>query len=90
MKCFTATKYCIGSEHSRRNDIGRTYNVYSRYRKEILEITSRYPVTNVRVFGSIARGDDYDTSDLDLLVDPLPGATLLDLGGLQDEIQSLL
>ncbi|WP_425463117.1 nucleotidyltransferase family protein [Marinobacter maritimus] len=44
----------------------------------------------VSVFGSVARGDDGDTSDLDLLVDPLPGATLLDLGGLQDELQSLL
>ncbi len=42
------------------------------------------------MFGSVARGDDGDTSDLDLLVDPLPGATLLDLGGLQDELQSLL
>jgi hypothetical protein len=70
--------------------MGRTSKVYSRYRKEIREITSRYPVTNIRVFGSVARGDDGDTSDLDLLVDPLPDATLLDLGGLQDELQSLL
>lgn len=70
--------------------MGRTSKVYSRYRNEIREIASRYPVTNMRVFGSVARGDDKNTSNLDLLVDPLPEATLLDLGGLQDELQSLL
>jgi predicted nucleotidyltransferase len=42
------------------------------------------------VFGSAARGNDQDGSDLDLLVDPLPGTTLLDLGGLQVELQELL
>ena len=36
------------------------------------------------------RGEDHEGSDLDLLVDPLPGTTLLDLGGLQDELQELL
>lgn len=45
---------------------------------------------NNRVFGSVLHGDDTDTSDIDLLVDPLPGATLFDLGGLQDELQELL
>jgi predicted nucleotidyltransferase len=35
-------------------------------------------------------GDDAEGSDLDLLVDPLPGTTLFDLGGLQDELQALL
>jgi predicted nucleotidyltransferase len=42
------------------------------------------------VIGSVARGDDCETSDLDLLVDPVSGVTLFDLGGLQDELQSLL
>ncbi|HNN90211.1 MAG TPA: UPF0182 family protein [Giesbergeria sp.] len=51
---------------------------------------ARYHVTNPRVFGSALRGDDGDGSDLDLLVDTLPGTTLLDLGGLQDELQELL
>lgn len=36
------------------------------------------------------RGDDGDGSDLDLIVDPLPGATLFDLGGLQVELEALL
>jgi len=45
---------------------------------------------NLRVFGSVLRGDDTETSDLDLLVDPLPGATLLDLGALQIELEEAL
>lgn len=51
---------------------------------------SRFRVANLRVFGSALNGADQDGSDLDLLVDPLPGATLFDLGGLQDELQELL
>ena len=47
-------------------------------------------MANPRVFGSALRGDDGEGSDLDLLVDTLPGTTLLDLGGLQDELQELL
>jgi uncharacterized protein len=45
---------------------------------------------NPRVFGSALYGTDRDGSDLDILVDALPGATLFDLGGLQDELQTLL
>lgn len=45
---------------------------------------------NPRVFGSVVRGEDTETSDLDLLVDPLPGATLLDLGAIQIELQESL
>lgn len=42
------------------------------------------------MFGSALHGDDIDGSDLDLLVYPLPDTTLFDLGGLQDELQTLL
>ena len=44
---------------------------------EIREIIARYPVRNPRIFGSAARGDDEEGSDLDLLVDPLEGTTYL-------------
>ena len=53
-------------------------------------ITRRYRVANLRVFGFASHGTDNETSDLDLLVDPLPRVTLFDLGGLQDELQTLL
>ena len=54
------------------------------------QAAARFRVANPRVFGSALHGDDVEGSDLDLLVDPLPGTTLFDLGGLQDELRSLL
>ncbi len=54
------------------------------------EAPKRYRAENLRVFGSVVRGEDKDGSDIDLLVDPLPGATLFDLGGLQGELEALL
>lgn len=45
---------------------------------------------NPRVFGSVLNGQDNTGSDLDLLVDPLPGATLFDLGGLQVDLEEIL
>ena len=59
-------------------------------RSAVREVVSRFRTANPRVFGSVLYGTDQDDSDLDLLVDALPGATLLDLGDLQDELQSLL
>ena len=56
----------------------------------VREAVSRFRVANSRVFGSVLHGTDRDDSELDLLVDALPGTTLLDLGDLQDELQSLL
>jgi predicted nucleotidyltransferase len=59
-------------------------------RSAVREATSRFRAANPRVFGSVLHGTDRDGSDLDLLVDALPGATLFDLGGLQDELESML
>ena len=59
-------------------------------RQLVLDATLLFKATNPRVFGSVLRGTDHDGSDLDLLVDALPGATLFDLGGLQAELEDLL
>lgn len=59
-------------------------------RNAVRDAVSRFRSANPRVFGSVLHGTDEDGSDLDLLVDALPGATLFDLGGLQDELTSLL
>lgn len=56
----------------------------------IREMASRFAVLNPRVFGSVLHGRDAEGSDLDLLVDPLPGTTLFDLGGFQVELEELL
>ena len=59
-------------------------------RGAIREAAGRFRTANPRVFGSVLHGTDQDGSDLDLLVDALPGATLFDLGGLQVELESML
>ena len=59
-------------------------------RAAIREVAGRFRTANPRVFGSALHGTDRDGSDLDLLVDALPGATLFDLGGLQVELEELL
>jgi len=59
-------------------------------RDAIREATVRYRAANPRVFGSVVHGTDQDGSDLDVLVDALPGTTLFDLGGLQAELEELL
>ena len=56
----------------------------------IREAAGRFRAANPRVFGSVLHGTDRDGSDIDLLVDVLPGATLFDLGGLQVELEDLL
>jgi predicted nucleotidyltransferase len=59
-------------------------------RTAVREAVSRYRSANPRVFGSVLAGTDTEGSDLDLLVDTLPGATLFDLGGLLEELEELL
>ena len=59
-------------------------------RTEILALAERHGVQDVRVFGSMARGDADDASDVDLLVSLPPGRTGLALGGLLMDVQHLL
>jgi len=67
----------------------RPSEVLEKNREAIREATRRFNAANPRVFGSVARGEDRDGSDLDILVDALPGMTLFDLGGLQHELEGL-
>jgi predicted nucleotidyltransferase len=60
------------------------------YRDRIREIALSHRVQNVRVFGSALHGDDTDGSDLDILVDPTPETTLMDIGAIQYELTELL
>ncbi len=59
-------------------------------RGEILHIASRHGAHDVRVFGSVARVEADRESDVDFLVELETGRSLLDLGGLQMELESLL
>jgi predicted nucleotidyltransferase len=59
-------------------------------RKAILAIAARNGAVNVRVFGSVARGDNRPDSDIDFLVNLEAGRSLLDLARFLRELQSLL
>jgi predicted nucleotidyltransferase len=59
-------------------------------RAEILRVAQKHGAHNVRVFGSVARGEADQASDIDFLVDMEPGRSLLDLGGLQADLENLL
>ena len=62
-----------------------------RHRREaIVEIARRYGAHDIRVFGSVARGDATEASDLDLIVRFDPGRSLLDHGGLVMDLRELL
>jgi len=62
----------------------------SEKREEILRLAERHGARNVRVFGSVARGEANETSDLDLLVDWEPGRSLLDHVALVQDLEEAL
>jgi uncharacterized protein len=64
--------------------------VVRRLRRQVVDIAAAHGVTNMRVFGSVARGEDRADSDIDLLVDLPTGMGLLGLGRLRDDLESLL
>ena len=59
-------------------------------REEILRVCARYGACNVRVFGSVARGEADEQSDIDLIIEFEPGRSLLNHAGLWLELQELL
>ena len=67
-----------------------TLETLRRRRGEILELARRRKASNVRVFGSVAGGGGRDHSDIDLLVEMASDATLVDLIGLEQDLEALL
>lgn len=60
------------------------------HRDEVVAMVAAHRAANPRVFGSVARGEDKESSDLDLLVDPVPGMSLIELGVLRMDLEQLL
>lgn len=59
-------------------------------REQILKIAADYGAYDIRIFGSVARGEATERSDIDFLVKMRPGCSLLDLGGFLYDVQRLL
>ena len=59
-------------------------------RAEILRIAAKHGAYNVRIFGSVSRGEADEASDVDFLVELEPGRSLFDLGGLLMDLENLL
>jgi predicted nucleotidyltransferase len=81
IKAYRAAKFQPSSR------LGRLLH---KHRDEILAIAKDHKASNVRVFGSVARGSDQPSSDIDLLVDLAPDADLLDIAGLAVDLERLL
>jgi predicted nucleotidyltransferase len=62
----------------------------SNYRDVILQIAAKNCIGNVRVFGSVARGEAHEASDLDLLVQPQAGCSLLKLCAMENAVSDML
>lgn len=60
------------------------------HRDEIHAAAERYRVRTVRIFGSVARGEANEDSDLDLLIEVHPGASLWDLSGFALDVEEIL
>ena len=68
----------------------RPSKVLRTYREQIRSVVLAHRATNVRVFGSVARGQDTGVSDLDLLIDPTPETSLMDIGAIRFELKTVL
>jgi uncharacterized protein len=64
--------------------------VLPQHRETIRKLVLEAGMANPRIFGSVLHGDDIDGSDLDILVDPAPKTSLLDVAGLQIQIEQVL
>ena len=59
-------------------------------KNQIIELAAKYGASNVRLFGSVCRGDEREDSDVDLLVDMQESRNLFDLIGLQQDLEKML
>jgi uncharacterized protein len=71
-------------------DAAHLRSLVHRHRNAIAEIAARHGAHQVRLVGSVARGDQWATSDIDLLITLERGRSLLDLAALHDELVALL
>lgn len=68
----------------------RPSEALAKHREEVLAIIARYPVTNPRIFGSVARGEDVEGSDVDLVIDVDGTFSYFDMARMALELEALL
>jgi predicted nucleotidyltransferase len=68
----------------------RPSQLLEQHRDDVAKVFAGYPVSQVWVFGSVARGDDRPDSDLDLLIELTPGASIIDIIDLDEELSAVL
>ena len=68
----------------------RPSEALAKHRDEVLAIIARYPVANPLVFGSVARGEDIEGSDIDILVERAGPMTFIELARLEGELEAVL
>ncbi len=77
-------------ERGKASLTGRVGRLVRAHRAELLAVLAKHGVTNAEIFGSAARGDEHEGSDLDLLVDLAPGTDLFDLVHIKTELEEVL
>jgi len=75
---------------SQQINMTELYQTLHQQKSSIIAIAKHYHAVNLRVFGSVVRSEDNENSDIDLLVDFLPGATLIDHVGLMQTLSTKL
>ena len=73
-----------------KNSLKPTIDLLRSKREEIIAIATKYGASNIRVFGSVARGEATNTSDIDLLIDLEPERSLFSLIVLKQELEKVL
>lgn len=88
--CTTGSPQVTSEGSIKPTDSLITMETLRARRNEILQLAGRWGARNVRVFGSVARGETQRQSDVDFLVEFAPDRSLLDHGGLLADLESLL
>ena len=88
--CYYKEVISFATIPSKRSASASRTSTLAEIKPRVLGVTEKYRVTNVRIFGSFARGEQRRTSDVDLLVDLPEGMTLLDLVGLKLDLEDQL
>src|SRR5688572_13553328 len=93
-RCYSERRAWTGIAHActriEEDRAMRPSIALARHRDTIRQVIEDNRATNPRVFGSVLRGDDVETSDLDILVDPASNMSLFDLGAIHCELKRLL